>query len=566
MDESGKLLEHMSHAEVRALVETLEARNEELTELAISELTEAGEFAQVQLALDDIGWRPLMGVSDDSNTLTLDGLQRASELCRAVATVNPLVKRGLLVRTGYIWGAGVQVVPQEFIQYKQQRRVGRPRTVNQEPKLPDGLDNVLTGVLAQIEIERSAACDGNLFFLVDMEAKTVQRVPLSEVTDGISQRGNREKLMYIKRSWNDWALELDDDSVERRPITNPGPGRGRRVPEQSPSMAQQGGMSGAYNSEWYPTVDALADEARTSIQGEPVNRSKVMVHVAFNRLTGWRWGVPDVLPAVWWTKAYKEYLENCSTLAKAYARFAWKVTSDRSRTVRRTASTMAAPPARDPATGMPLAIGASAVLGAGQDLTAIQRNTNVDFEGGRPLAAMVAASLDVPLPALTCDPASGTRAGTATLDTSTVLVMQARQKAMNDAIMLIFKLLGLKVRLRWPEINEEPVHRRLQAIDMSARLGVLSAAETRAMVLDAWNGKWNDFPADPPRADELPLSMRGKVMAAQSGQVASVAGKLSAVDGTGQSGLDGPKQPDPMSRGDHELRDEGGQAHTDTQN
>ena len=110
---------------------------------------------------------------------------------------------------------------------------------------------------------------------------------------------------------------------------------------------------------------------------------------------------------------------------------------------------------------------------------------------------MIAASLGVPLPALTCDPTTGTRSATPTLDTSTVLVMKARQKTMDEILKTVFKALGLKVKLRWPEINDEPVHRRVQAIDMSARLGVLRATEARAMVIDAWGDKWDDFIADP---------------------------------------------------------------------
>jgi hypothetical protein len=546
-----KSVDEMTLTEVRALVDTLETRNEELVgQIGTDMVQEAGEFSTAQLALEDIGWRPLIGIADDANQFTLEGLHRVSELCRAVATVNPLVKRGLLVRTGYIWGSGVQIVAREFA-----AGPGRPRTVNTTPKMPDGIEDVLTSVIAQMEIERSAATDGNLFFLVDKKAKTVQRVPFYEVSEGVSARGNREKLMYIRRTWNDWDLDSDPDGTQARPFTEPQPGN-RWVPEQPKAMQDQ--VGGTYRNTWYPTPAAAGDN-RKSIAGDEVDNSKVMVHVAFNRLVGWRWGVPDVLPAIWWTKAYKEFLENSATLTKAYARFAWKVTSDRSRTVKRTAATLAQTPARDPATGMPLGIGGSAVLGAGQDLSAIQRNTSVDFDSGRPLAAMIAAALDVPLPALTCDPTLGSRATAQALDTSTILVMQARQKAMNEAIMLIFQLLGLKVRLRWPDISEEPVHRRVQAIDMAARLGVLRATETRTMVLDAWHGKWDDFEEKPPTEAELPIPIRSR-MAAASANKPTGAGSSDP----GGRGSKATKQPDPMSRGDHELRDEGMQSHTDT--
>lgn len=541
MEDTGSI-DNMSLSEVRSLIDTLTTRNEELIGLVGDELREAGEFSTAQLALEDIGWRPLAGIADSANSFTLDGLHRASELCRAVATINPLVERGLKVRTGYIWGSGVSVVPQDFVS----GGPGRPRTANTTPVLPPGLNDVLTGSLAQMEIEMSAATDGNLFFLVDKKMKTVQRVPFEEITEGVSQRGNRERLLYIRRTWNDWDLELDTgDRIDTHPVTNPDFSRRGREWVRTDT---DGGPTGAFrhNAVWYPT-NTLVEQAgprptRDRINNEPVDNNKVMVHVAFNRLVGWRWGVPDVLPAIWWTKAYKEYLENCATLTKAYARFAWKVTNEKSRGVRRTAAALASTPRVDPATGQPLAVGASAVLGAGQDLSAVGRNTAVDFDAGRPLAAMIAAALDVPLPALTEDPTLGTRATAAALDTSTILVMQARQKAMNETFEIIFRILGLKVRLRWPEISEEPVHRRLQAIDMAIRLGIISSDEARTMVLDAWHDKWDDFPTASPSPEELPYILKTK-----PGQTAQ---SISGFSGNG------PAQVDPMSAGDHELRDE----------
>lgn len=574
----SKSLEEMSLTEIHTFVSNLEARNEELTGYVTDEMREAGEFGRAQLALEDIGWRPLMGLSEGANSFTLDALHHASELCRAVATVNPLVGRGLRVRTGYVWGSGVSVVPKEFIQGP-----GRPRTVNVEPELPEGIEEVLTGTLAQLELERSSGTDGNLFFLVDRRTKEVLRVPFEEITEGVSQKGNRERLLYIRRTWNDWDLELDFDAgIELNPITAPkAAARGRTWIRADREGSVSGGTTKAgfsFKDVWYPTPAGLRALGRNrgsaQIAGDPVDHTKVLVHVPFNRLTGWRWGIPDVLPAVWWTKAYKEYLENCSTLTKAYARFAWKVTSDRSRSVRRTAASMAQAPRNDPATGNPLNVGASAVLGAGQDLSAVGGNTKVDFDAGRPLAAMIAAALDVPLPALLEDPSIANNAAATSLDTSTILVMQARQKVMDEMFRSIFKVLGLKVRLRWPEISEEPIHRRLQALDMAIRLGLFSADEARAMVIDAWGDKWEDFKREAPDLAELPFISGGSGQGAlPEPPPANPTETPGNSEGTPASGTGGPgapaplkagnsrstgapRQPEPMSYGDHELRDE----------
>lgn len=571
-----KPLEEMSLTEMQNLVSNLEARNDELTGMVTDEMREAGEFGRAQLALEDIGWRPLMGMAEGANSFTLDALHHASELCRAVATVNPLVGRGLRVRTGYIWGSGVSVVPKEFIQGP-----GRPRTVNVEPELPEGIEEVLTGTLAQLELERSSGTDGNLFFLVDRRTKEVLRIPFEEITEGVSQKGNRERLLYIRRTWNDWDLELDfEGGIELNPITAPkAAARGRSWVRADREGSAGGAKAGySFRDVWYPTPAGVRSLGRNRgqarIAGDVVDHSKVLVHVPFNRMTGWRWGVPDVLPAVWWTKAYKEYLENCATLTKAYARFAWKVTSDKSRSVRRTAASMAQAPRTDPSTGQPLNVGASAVLGSGQDLSAVGGNTKVDFDGGRPLAAMIAAALDVPLPALLADPSITNNAGATALDTSTTLVMQARQKVMDEMFSTIFKTLGLKVRLRWPEISEEPIHRKMQAIDMALRSGLLSADEARAMVIDAWGDKWEDFDRSAPHLKNIPFVAGGLGQGVLPQQPTPKTpetannSELTPDTGTGGPGAPAPlkagnsrstvtpRQPEPMSYGDHELRDE----------
>ena len=188
---------------------------------------------------------------------------------------------------------------------------------------------------------------------------------------------------------------------------------------------------------------------------------------------------------------------------------------------------------------------------------------------------MIAAALDVPLPALLEDPSIANNSAATYLDTSTILVMQARQKVMDEMFRSIFRVLGLKVRLRWPEISEEPIHRRLQALDMAIRLGLFSADESRAMVVDAWGDKWEDFKREAPDVNELPYAAGGGGQGEPepSGETNSpeTGGNSDGTDagGTGGPGAPAPlkagnsrstgapKQPEPMSYADHELRDEG---------
>ena len=483
MTTGARDLSAMTDEQVRELATRLEARNEELAN------TLEESMAQLQLAIDDIGWRPLGALQNDDE-MPLDSLKKAAETCRALVTVNPLVKRGIAVRTSYIWGKGV--------------KLGE----GTEPWLTASVKRTLATTMAQLELERTAASDGNLVFLVDQGARTVQRLPFSQMSGTVSDVDDTEKVLYYKRTYTRRTSNLADYDTA--------------VPAEETVEV------------WYPS-DQLEGKPVSSIGQVPVNPNKRIVHVAFNRQVGWTWGVPDVFAVVFWSKAYKEFLENCATLTKAYSRFAWKVTSTTKKGQQRQANRLAQAPAKDPATGRTADVGGAVTLGANQDLTALQTVRSVDFSAGLPMASMIAAGLEIPLPMLTSDPGSGNRATAETLDTPTNTAMEARQQLMDDALKRVLEALGVtNIEFDWPPVSEDPVHRLIQAYDMAGRTGVLFPREWRELLMKALHLEGKE---EPPTEDELPLVVKNQAAP--------------------------PAQVDPMSRGDHELRDEGGQAHVE---
>lgn len=537
----------MSEADLARRIEILEIRNEELLEQAKQQdqgtwLSES--ISDLRIAIEDIGWAPLGGQNENKHEIPLTHLQRLSELCRAMCTVNPLVKNGIQIRTAWIWGDGVKIT------VNGSTGAGRKRG-EKNNELPASLNRIIGTTMAQMELERSAAADGNLFFLVDPRKKQVIRLPFWQITGAVTENGDSESILYIKRTWDDSVTDLDTGAVE-----------------------------GNNTQMWFPT-DVLEGQPRSGkiMNVDVADDGRRIVHVPYNRFTGWRWGVPDVFPCIFWSKAYKEFLENCATLNKAYARFAWKVTSASGKGTGRVASQLAAAPQRDPATGQPASVGASAVLGAGQDLTAIQRSTSVDFRSGSPLAAMVGAGLGVPLHMLTADASYAPTAGANELDEQTVRAMQARQNIMDDAIKRICKILRLDVTVVWPDVDPEPLHRLIQAIDMAGRSGTLFSEEWRDLLLTAMGPRWVEKygKKSPPKSEKVPLILKKSVplspeeQAAEDERQARIAQQkadLIAQNQPANPAQDGrsstqPKQPDPPSRGDHQLRDEGGQAHTD---
>lgn len=492
LDEAASATDRLAGASEEQLREIVANAEEEATRLRES----MGYMAKMSLAYDNLGWQPMgEDAASDGTGIKLGALKKAADLGQAMTTANPLVKRGVEVRTSYIWGSGVRLGGVE----RNMRSIRRTIATSE----------------AQFELERTLASDGNLFFEVTTEGsgRYLRRVPLSEIDSAAADSEDRSVINYIKLRYTKWDRPNDT--------------HGREV------------------EEWVPTIE-LESPPVASINGVRVNRAKRIKHVAVNRMVGWWWGVPDLYSVTFWVSAYKKYLEQCSLLNEAHAMFAWKAVSSSRKGGERMATSMAQAPMTDPATGQPLNVGGTGIMGAGQDLAPLQHARSVDFDNGRPLAALVAAGLSIPLQVLTSDAGTGgSRASDDTLDEATKKTMEARQQFLDDNLADVAELLSMgDFDIDWPDVGEEPVHRVVQAMDMAGRTGMLYPEEWRQRLTRAL--RIETVQTEPPTEEELPLV----VAPASTGN-----------DSDGYS--DAPAQAEPMSYGDHELRDEGTQAHTE---
>ena len=462
-------------------------------------------MAHVALTIDNYGWKPLGGDDKSETGLRLESVKKASDVGQALVTANPQVKRGVAVRTSYIWGSGVQLTSPTGANYSR------------------SLKRVIGSVLAQFEVERTLAADGNLFIEVETNAanRRVRRVPIDHVAGAAGNPSDSSVIEYILLRYN--VFSRPTQGIPGDPRTNTS---GVREVE-----------------EWVPTTE-LETPPVSSINSIRVNAAKRIKHVAVNRLSGWWWGVPDLYAVAYWVRAYKKYLEQCATLNEAYAQFAFKASANTREGGERMASRMASSPGVDPATGQPLSVGATAILGANQDLVALQHGRPVDFGNGLPLAAMIASGLDIPLQVLTSDASNGgSRASDQSLDEATKKIMQARQKMMDDELRDLADMLGQSnFAIQWPRVGEEPLHRTIQAVDMATRSGLLYADEARMEMVRALGISIEENREAAPEYDDLPLA---------------------AQIGIQDPNAEPPAQLEPPSYGDHELRDEGTQAHTE---
>lgn len=361
----------------------------------------------LQLALDDAGWRRMQATG--AQEFTRAGLGRIAALCRIMATKNTLIKRGLSLRHVYVWGSGVQVSARANGKEGGQDVNAIVQRFWDEPLNAA----VLTGALAAEENERALGTDGNVLFALFTMPKTgavrVRNVPFDEVDDVICNPEDNAERWYYRRCWTETSVD-------------PGTGAHDTV----------------HREVLYPDVHYRPTARPAKLDGVPVQWDAPVVHVRVNGHKGWKFGVADAYAAIDWARGYTVFLEDFARLMKSLSRFAWKATAPGSK-ASQVAAKIAAAPGADTLSRTALDVGATAVMGLNQDLTAIPKTgATIDSDSGRPLAAMVASGLDVPVTMLLGDPGvTGARATAETLDEPMRLAMEARRQIWTSVLTTI---------------------------------------------------------------------------------------------------------------------------------
>lgn len=403
-------------------------------------------MAQALLSIEDEGWS-LLGVQNHiGDAFTLEQLQLLSEKLTEKTDGNPLLKRGFGLRTSYIFGRGVQI--DGFSSRRIESLVNSP--ANQA---------ALFSAEAMIINERSNFTSGQFFILGDNSSKQLQRIPFKEITGWVSDPDNIESIRFIRRSWSRMDINGKSNTVH----------------------------------EWYP-VDTYESRIRVaSIQNQPVNYSKTMFPFMVNKRAGNPWGVPDCFAAYPWAYAYNEYLKDGSRILKSLSMFAWQLKSKTKTGAATAAATIATPQQA----------GSTAILGADMELASLPRTSNsVDLGNGKPLAAMVAAALEVSVVALMSDPGTSGAYGVAqTLDVPTTKAMQARQRLWELYLDRVMKFFGQRETIvKWPKMETESSYRMVQSLALAYEAGAIWQDEMRAAVMDELDV--HSLHSTPPGQDE----------------------------------------------------------------
>lgn len=359
-------------------------------------------LAELELALEDKAWMRLSG--EGQTEFSRGALRIICWLSRSFYLKNPLIGRGVDVQKDYVFGQGVTITAEdpdvdEVIQ----------------AFLADAKNKAeLTSHQSMMGKEVELAVDGNLFFVFfrkRINGRTrIRTIPVDEIEDIITNPEDAKDPWFYKRTWSSRQVDLESGSIDVK-------------------------SNIAYYPDWrYVPKDNGKPE---KIGDHAINWDTPVYHVRVGGLPSMRFGVPETYPALDWAKAYKNFLEDWSTIVRAYARFAWNVTTKGGKTgiaaaKAKLASTISSDDAADD--NPPPTTGAAFIGQEGVNISPVRTaGATTSAEDGRRLLLMVTATFGFP-ETFFGDASVGTLATAKSLDRPTELKISSRQILWSDVL------------------------------------------------------------------------------------------------------------------------------------
>lgn len=370
-------------SQVADLAEALDAERE------MNSLHEE-RLAELELALEDQGWEAIASGSGELE-LSRASINILSRLARMAVIKNPLIRRGVRIRTSYTFGEGVQLGVAHD---------GEPGAEAAHEWLTGQIDRrsnraALFGARAQAAIDRDLHTDGSLFIALYTKVDgsvSARQIPLSQVLQVIHDPDDATRPIYYK---------VRSTSGRFDPAT--------------------GDLRPAQGYVWHPALwyEPTGNERPDSIGGQRVEWDAPIAALKVDCSLDAEWGVPEVYAALDWARAYKEFLEDWSRLVRALSKFAYQVTGG-SKHRRKTARSVSDPD---------VPAGSTFATAEGTRLEAVNKGgATVSADDGKQLRLMVGTALDLADTVLSGDADQGNRATAQSLDRPMELAMQARQQ------------------------------------------------------------------------------------------------------------------------------------------
>ncbi len=245
----------------------------------------------LELALEDQGWK--RETSQSALEFSRWGVQQIMAICRLYRIKNPLIQRGILVSSYYVFGRGFEVSsPDEATNEVVKAFFEDPR--NQKE----------IGLKALTEKEATLYTDGNIFWALFTGVTgevLIRSIDAMEIMEIISDPDDSSITRYYHRGWVQMGFN-----------------------ENTGTQTQE------FKEAWYVDEGYEPETKLDQINGKPVMRDPSgdyvrIIHQKDGGLPKWHFGCSRVYAAIDWARAYKQRLEDYASITRALARFAWDV-------------------------------------------------------------------------------------------------------------------------------------------------------------------------------------------------------------------------------------------------
>lgn len=248
---------------------------------------------ELELALEDRSWKRLEAQARFE--FSRWGIQQIILITRLYRIKNPVIQRGILLSTYYVWGRGVKIGADD-------------ETANQI------IADCFTDPRNATELSHAALCakneakytDGNIFWcwFVDPEdGQTIFRhIDPMEVQDIISDPDDASQIWYYRRVWTQQVFDPNSGTIKPQP-----------------------------RDEWYVAYGyEPPDGAQQQIKGKPLVKDTQgnlipIYHRCEGGLENWQFGCPRAYAALDWARAWVESLEDYCSRVRALSRYGYDI-------------------------------------------------------------------------------------------------------------------------------------------------------------------------------------------------------------------------------------------------
>jgi hypothetical protein len=246
-----------------------------------------GAYGDIELALQNVAWR--REINGSWMEFSRWGIQQIILISRLYFVKNPLIRRGTKVSAFYVFGRGVQISSDDKAQ-------------NETIQAFLDRNQKTLGQSALTELEERKWYDGNLFFVLFSDRETgdvdVRTIDATEIQEIVTDPEDADTPWFYQRLWTQRNFDENKGTFENVTM-----------------------------KAWYPAMGYEPDAKPAMIGDIPVRWESPVYHRKCGGVAKWRFGCPEIYPALDWARAVLDWLQACMTVRQALSQFAMTLTT-----------------------------------------------------------------------------------------------------------------------------------------------------------------------------------------------------------------------------------------------